>query len=299
MENFRVLKKIVMYSIENEFLHIKINTKGAELKSIYDKISECELLWQADPTYWGKSSPILFPIVGALKDETYFYQDKSFRLPRHGFARDNEFTIVHKVDSQCVFELLSDEGTKSFYPFDFSLKVSYSLEGKGLAVKYDVKNTSFNEDLYFSVGGHPAFSIGDNSDEFSEYKLVFNRDEILNTTLLQDNLLQEQVDLIKLDDKTLALDYSLFERDVLVISEMNSDEITLMHNQKGNIFQFSFENFPYFGIWTMIGANFICLEPWSGVADVKSHNQQLVIKEGINRLEPLKSWCGRWNLKVF
>src|SRR5690606_263055 len=105
--------------------------------------------------------------------------------------------------------------------------------------------------------------------------------------------------IIQLNEKKLALDYKLFERDALVISNMKSDEIILAHRHNGNVFQFSFENFPYFGIWSVIGANFICLEPWAGVADEKYHNQQLTMKKGINKLEPLRSWGGKWNLMVF
>ena len=287
-----------MFFIENDYLRINLITRGAELKSIYNKIENRELLWQADPQFWGKSSPVLFPIVGALKDDCYFYNDKRYTMSRHGFARDNVFEIIYSDKSKIEFELKSNNKFKVIYPFDFHLKISYQLVEKSLLVNYNVINNSETDEIYFSLGAHPAFCVGNTSEEFSDYKLTFNLDNSLTTILLENNLLMDDINAIELVERNLLLNYNLFENDALVMHGLKSDEIVLSHNLKGDLFKFSFQNFPYFGIWTVQGANFICLEPWAGVADSWNHNQQLKEKEGINKLNPLASWEGSWNISV-
>lgn len=287
-----------MNSLENDNLRINIISKGAELKSIYNKIENRELLWQADPQFWGKSSPVLFPIVGALKDDCYFYNDQVYKLSRHGFARDNDFEIIYSDKSKIEFGLKASNKLKEVYPFDFDLKISYELLDKSLFVNYTVINHSDTTGMYFSIGAHPAFCVGHTPEEFSDYKLNFNKDNSLTTTLLQNNLLMDVENVIELEEGNLLLNYKLFEQDALVMNGLESEEITLSHNFNGDLFKFSFQNFPYFGIWTVPGANFICLEPWSGVADRWDHNQQLKEKEGINKLNPLESWKGSWSISV-
>lgn len=287
-----------MCIIENNFLKITIKERGAELRSVLDKSRNEELLWQADPQYWAKSSPILFPIVGALKDDSYIYQGKKFALSRHGFARDRDFTLFAIDKSKLVFELSSDVLTKQIYPFDFNLRITYTLVEKCLKVSYEVFNLSAINAMYFSLGAHPAFRVGNTSAEFSDYSLKFNNDTFLQTTLLENNLLMDVENIIGLNAGNLALNYKMFENDALVVHGLKSNEITLSHSSNGELFKFSFQNFSYFGMWTVPGANFICLEPWAGIADYYSHNQQLKGKAGINTLNPLASWKANWSIRI-
>lgn len=287
-----------MHILENNQLRVLITAKGAELRSIYNKITAQELLWQADPMFWGKSSPILFPIVGALKEESYFFDGNKYHLSRHGFARDYEFMIEKLNDIQLQCTLNSSEETKYIYPFDFKLVLLYTLVEDRLEVNYKVENTSGTNKMFFSLGAHPAFNVGKTSDEFSEYQLVFNQDDELITYTLNNNLLQEKEEIIMLEGKTLPLNYKLFEKDALVIKQLKSNAISLVHQTKGKLFDFNFQNLPYFGIWTVQKSNFICLEPWAGIADFESHNQQLKDKLGIIQLEPNKIWTASWSIKT-
>ena len=166
-----------MFTIENEELKVAISSRGAELQSIFNKQTRLEYLWNGDPAFWSKRSPILFPVVGALKEDTYYYANKHYKLSRHGFARDREFETWQQQDNAITFLLKSDEATLQNFPFEFELKVSYSLQQNSLRVAYNVKNISAS-DMYFSVGGHPAFKVPlVPGTAYDDYYLEFNEDE--------------------------------------------------------------------------------------------------------------------------
>jgi galactose mutarotase-like enzyme len=166
-----------MYTIENETLKVVVRTKGAELDSIYHKTKQLEYLWSGDPAFWGKKSPVLFPIVGALKQETFYYQGKKFHLSRHGFAREMEFTLTRQSAGTLEFTLQSNEATLAQFPFPFRFDITYTLIKNQLEVMYTVTNTG-NEDMYFSVGAHPAFKIPLVAGTgYEDYSLLFNYKE--------------------------------------------------------------------------------------------------------------------------
>lgn len=287
-----------MYHLENDFLKITVNSQGAELKSVFDKSNNTELLWQANPEFWGKSSPVLFPIVGTLKNGIYIYNKKEYNLPRHGFARDYNFKEEEVSESQLIFSLESSSETLQLYPFVFKLQIIYTLKGSSLKVEYNVENISDVETMYFSLGAHPAFKVGSNADDFSSYKLYFNNDTSLKANHLKDGLLTTKLHDVLLNNKKLMLDYKLFENDALVLLDLKSDKVTLLDNDDKNMLTFEFENFPYFGIWTVKYSGFICLEPWAGVADFDSQDQQLENKAGINTLQPKENWAASWTINI-
>lgn len=284
--------------LENEYLKIAVNLKGAELKSVFNKVSQQELLWQADLEFWGKSSPVLFPIVGALKDGKYMYQGKEYHLPRHGFARDYNFKLEELSGSQLIFSLEATQETLAVYPFLFKLLIGYTLTADCLEVTYKVENLSDDESMYFSLGAHPAFHVGTKADDFLNYALRFNKDGTLEANKLHDGLLTTVKDTITMTYKELPLHYRLFENDALVLLHMKSDKIALVNDNDEPVLNFEFENFPYFGIWTVKDSGFICLEPWAGVADFETHNQQLIDKFGINELKPNEIWEASWKVRV-
>ncbi|KAA5535374.1 aldose 1-epimerase family protein [Paenimyroides baculatum] len=288
----------MIHHLENENIKIAVDSKGAELKSVFNKPNQEELLWQADPEFWGKSSPVLFPIVGTLKNGIYIYDKKKYKLPRHGFARDYNFKLQEFSDSQLIFSLESSKETIEVYPFLFRLEIIYTLKDNTLQVEYKVKNLSDVETMYFSVGAHPAFKVGSNADDFFDYSLLFNKDNEFKATCLKDGLLTTDKNTITLTNQKIQLNYELFENDALVLLDMKSDKVTLLNNTDKNILSFEFENFPYFGIWTMKDSGFICLEPWAGVADFDSHDQQLENKTGINTLKPKESWSASWSISI-
>lgn len=288
----------MIHQLENDSLKIAVDSKGAELKSVFDKSDNKELLWQANPEFWGKSSPVLFPIVGTLKNGIYIYDEKEYKLPRHGFARDYNFNVEEVSASQLIFSLESSKETVQIYPFLFRLEIIYTLKDNSLHVEYKVKNLSDVATIYFSLGSHPAFNVGRKADDFSSYSLLFNKDNELKANCLKEGLLTAQQYEILLNDQKLQLNYKLFENDALVLLDMESDKLTLLDNNDKNILSFEFENFPYFGIWTVKDSGFICLEPWAGVADFDSHDQQLENKTGINTLKPNENWSASWTICI-
>lgn len=286
------------YHLENQHLKIAVALKGAELKSVVKKATQQEIVWQGNPDFWAKSSPVLFPIVGTLKNGMYGYEAKEYQLPRHGFARDYNFKLDEVSNAHLVLSLEASPDTLQLYPFVFKLQIIYTLMNNSLQVEYKVENLSDVETMYFSLGAHPAFNVGIKADDFSSYSLSFNKDNKLKATCLKDGLLTPDKNTITLTNQKLQLDYKLFENDALVLLDMKSDKITLLGNDDETIFDFEFENFPYFGIWTVKDSGFICLEPWAGIADFDSHGQQLENKAGINVLQPNENWSASWTLCI-
>jgi galactose mutarotase-like enzyme len=265
-------------TISNNLLHATIATKGAELQSLSN--SKRDYIWNGNQEFWGKHSPILFPIVGTLKNNTYLYNGKAYELTRHGFARDQEFQVVSKTSDAVIFSLLSDKNTGANYPFDFELLLEYQLVENELKITYHVKNIG-NKPLPFSIGGHPAFAL---PDTFEKYALEFEVNETINCFLLKDDLISNEIEEVILENNKLPLTYSLFEKDAMIIKKMQSKEIKIVENDVPFL-KFSFADFPNFGIWTKTGAAFICLEPWIGYADTFESSGEIFEKEGIQILE--------------
>ncbi len=165
-----------MVKIGNDILEVGIHPKGAELQQLKHKQLGPLKVWKGDPAYWGKFSPVLFPIVGTLKNDRFSYEGKEYGLSRHGFARDREFVVEEQSNDRAVFLLKSD--AQSFFPFHFEFRLIYELSGNVLSVTYEVKNPTEN-DLLFSVGGHPAFTVPlVRNTSYSDYYLQFNKKEI-------------------------------------------------------------------------------------------------------------------------
>ncbi|MDP4270004.1 MAG: aldose 1-epimerase family protein [Bacteroidota bacterium] len=288
----------MMIQLENEQIKASVLALGAELRSLVDKKSGKEWMWQADPAFWGKTSPILFPFVGALKGNAYQYEGKSYNLPRHGFAREMNFDVRKQEGDSVVFGLSSTEETRSLFPFDFDLEVEYILVGAALRVEYRVKNSSVYKPMWSSLGAHPAFAIEVNDDKgYSDYQLWLEQDEVLNIHPLQGTQLLRKAEAVPLENGVLPLSYPLFYNDALVMTDMKSQRILLQNSKDDQKLTFSFSNFPHFGIWAAKDADFVCLEPWSGVADFEDHDGELTRKFGINQSGPGESWTAEWKVE--
>ncbi len=288
-----------MILIENEHITASFSAKGAELQSIKGNDSLTEYLWSGDSDFWGKFSPILFPIVGALKDDTYQFNDQTYTLPRHGFARDLEFEYHHVNEQEIIFTLKHTNETLKVYPFEFSLSITYKIHGASFCCTYQVSNPS-TQNLLFSIGGHPAFAAPLNKQGvYTDYYLQFNKDEELTYHHIVNNLIADQTTTIKLNEGKLPLTHELFYEDALVFKNLKSDSISLLNAKNYNGLDFHFKNFPYFGIWAAKDADFVCLEPWCGIADSVNHNQQLSTKEGIISLAPKDVWERTWQITCF
>lgn len=279
-------------TIKNDRLTAQINPKGAELNSL--KKDGKEYIWEGNPVFWGKHSPILFPIVGTLKNNSFSYDNKEYELSRHGFARDNDFIVSEVTDTNATFSFSSSEETLKVYPFQFELKIMYSLEEDLLKVKYVVINKN-NHKMPFSIGGHPAFSLPKN---FEDYSLEFEKEETLISYSLQDDLLSDKTETFKLNKKQLPLNYSLFEKDALIFKKLKSKSITILEDEKP-LLKISFNDFPNLGIWTKNKAPFLCIEPWFGYSDTMESSGLIAEKEGIVLLGENKTFEAFFEIKTY
>ncbi|NHM01451.1 aldose 1-epimerase family protein [Flavobacterium difficile] len=267
----------MIITISNSQLSATLNTVGAELQTLVK--NNKNYIWQVDETYWNKTSPILFPIVGRLKNDSYTWKDTTYELPRHGFARNREFSIHKMSDHQVIFELDDSESTREVYPFAFKLLIAYTLMDNELVIEYFVRNQS-DEVLPFSIGAHPAFAI---EGSFEDYSLQFNKEDVFETHHLENESFNGTTTLMATENHTIALNYALFEKDALVFKHLKSNEV-ILKNKDQAVLKVNFDHFPYLGIWTKQNAPFLCIEPWCGLADATTHNGNLENKEGINHL---------------
>ena len=280
------------YEIKNNFIKAKIKTLGAELNSLQqidEKADEnIEYLWCGDSKYWNRHSPILFPIIGRLKNDSYFYKNKKYKMSQHGFARDKEFEVVKQKNDFIEFMLKSDEKTLDIYPFLFELYISYALENSKLIISYKVINKDI-EKMFFSIGAHPAFNwpLTQNSSDIKEsYFLEFEEIKETKRYFLNDLGLVYKNEELEIKDNKIFLNEELFKNDALVFNDKNIKTLSLENTKNKRFLKVDFENFPYLGIWSKpSGAPFICIEPWFGIADEINTTQNFEDKRGIISLK--------------
>lgn len=271
-------------TITNDFLEATINEKGAELVSL--RANEIEYIWQADPQYWGRHAPILFPFVGRLKDNQYSYQGKTYPIGQHGFARDKEFKVLEQTKEKVTLVLTSDEETKKVYPFDFSLTVSYEIWGEGVRIRFDVENTG-EEEMIFALGGHPAFNIPLTDElQFDDYFIAFSPQKSRVKIPLDGPFTNLDQKTIGQTNTNIQLSRGLFKEDALIYETKGLNAYTLGSEESSHSVTLAYNNIPYVGLWSPYPAEapFVCIEPWWGFADTVDSNGRLEDKEGMNRL---------------
>ncbi|MBR4863183.1 MAG: aldose 1-epimerase family protein [Oscillospiraceae bacterium] len=267
-----------MITIQNKYLTATFNTLGAELKSL--TMEGTEYIWPGHPDIWKSSCPLLFPICGGLKEDKYTYQGVAYSLPRHGFARTREFAVESQSETQVVFLLVADEATKAVYPFDFELRVQYTLEEKSLHICCNVKNKGQGP-MYFSIGSHEGYFTPEGVED---YDVLFPNQETLNTYVLNGPILSaQQMPIIK-EQNYLPIYEKYFMIDTLVFKDLVSRSATLRNRKTGRAIRVDFPDCDYFMIWHKPGAPYLCLEPWAGVADIQGTSFAIEEKEGINCL---------------
>ena len=286
--------------LENDQLRVTVNEKGAELASVKSNSTRLEYMWGADPAYWAKSSPILFPIVGTLRNDSFLYKEKFYTLSRHGFARDLIFDVVEQDDKKATFQLVSNDITFEKFPFHFILEINYEIDDNFLVVSYNVKNSG-TDMMYFSIGGHPAFKVPlTNNTKFEDHFLQFSEKENARRWPIDSHgLILDKSDALLENSKTLKLTHDLFSQDALVFKNLKSHEVSIKSDKHEHGLDFYFNGFPYLGIWSYKDANFVCIEPWCGIADSISHNQKLEEKEGIQKLAPPEAWSRSWKVRFY
>lgn len=279
-------------TISNSNLTAQINHLGAELFSLKNSANK-EFIWEGNPTFWGKHSPILFPIVGTLKNNTYLYDGLEYHLSRHGFAREMEFNLIDISKNSATFSLISTNETRNVFPFDFELQICYSLDENKLNITYKVINNN-DFKMPFSIGAHPAFALDGN---FENYSLEFQKNKTLQYFLLEDGLISNNSNEIQLNNGKLDLNYPLFENDALVFKTLESKSITILQDTVPFL-RVIFEDFPNLGLWTIPNAPFLCIEPWLGYSDTVDSSGNIIEKEGVQLLEANKSRNCNFSIEI-
>ncbi len=288
-------------TIETAHLKAVIATDGAELTSLKSKDTDIEYIWQADPAHWARHAPVLFPFVGSLKDNQYTYQGKTYELPQHGFARDMAFELLEKTEDAASFVLESTPETKKVYPFDFKLILTYELGGDGLVVKYRVENASAEEEMYFSIGGHPAFNVP------LEEGLTFEDYYLQPSPMKSRVILPLKGRYIDLDQRTLgqtntniSLTHEMFKNDALIFETKGLNSFTIRSEKSPHSVTLAYNNLPYVGIWSTypVASPFVCIEPWEGVADTHSATGELTEKLGIRKLAANEVYETKYSITV-
>jgi len=289
-----------MLQLSNEKLSVTIAEKGAELQSVIRKDLQLEYMWSGDPAFWGKKSPVLFPVVGGLNNNSYTYEGKSYSLGRHGFAREMVFEVTAQTDSRITLTLTDNEATWKVYPFHFRFHIHYAIAEEQLTVIYEIENTG-KSDLLFSVGGHPAFKVPlVAGTAFEDYYLYFSEEEHAGKWPLSPAGLIENTPVPSLEHThTLPVNKPLFYKDALVFKELASTKVTLKNDATPHGLEMDIEGFPYLGIWSAKDADFVCIEPWCGIADHEGTNGKLEDKEGIERLSPDGKFKRDWKVVFF
>lgn len=268
-----------MVTIKNEYITAKINELGAELKSLV--FGETEYIWEGRSEVWAGSCPLLFPICSGLKEDKYTFNGKEYTLQKHGYARFKTFEVESMTGSSVVFLHKSDIDTKQSFPFDYELRVIYTLAEKTLKIDYAVKNLT-DGTMYFSIGSHEGYYT---PEGIEDYDVIFPQNETLNAYVLYGNLLSnQQLPIIK-DSNVLPLYDKYFTIDALVFKDLKSKSATLRNRKTGKAVRVDFPDDKYFLLWHKPNSPYICLEPWSGISDIVGSSYDITEKEGIIPLE--------------
>ncbi|MGL5676400.1 MAG: aldose 1-epimerase family protein [Cellulosilyticaceae bacterium] len=277
------------YTLQNNLLTATIKSSGAELCSLKDHTGT-EHIWTADSRYWGRHTPVLFPLVGKVLDNTYTHNGKDYSVGQHGFARDLDFEVTYQTPTAITFALTANDHTLTMYPFLFELRITYTLEGHTLAITYDVHNAD-KETIGFKIGAHPGFMcpVYDN-ETMEDYYFQFPEEETATSLALVDPG-YFKTETSTWTGTTLPISPELFKDDALVFTNLKSSSIALRSKKRTSYLEVGFEGFPFLGLWSPhTPSPFVCIEPWFGHADYVDESREWMTKKDLVMLEPAKTF---------
>lgn len=281
----------MIYTAENEHFTLAVKEMGAELTSLKSKKTGIEYIWCGNTDIWYGQSPILFPIIGRLLNDTYTLNGIDYTMPKHGLVRKRPFELYERSEGSLTFVQRYDEETLKMYPYKFELKVTFELTENGLKVTHTVKNNDSNTMLY-SFGAHPAFNC-----EIGDY-LEFSDDNELYTEKIDgESILKDEIYPVFTDDNKLEITETLFDEDALILSDFKSKSVTLKSNNHSHSVKFML-NSPILGIWAKPGAPYVCIEPWWGINDNYDKKSDLSEKRGIMELCADNSKDFSWEIVI-
>ena len=302
--NLKINSKIIqqindMKTISNKQLTIQVSPHGAELCSIV--ANGKEYLWQADPAFWKRHSPVLFPIVGSVWENKYRNEGIPYTLTQHGFARDMEFTLISEKEDEVRYRLVSNEETLHKYPFPFCLEIGYRIQGKKIEVMWEVKNTG-DKEMYFQIGAHPAFYWPEFDASNSERGFFrFDKENGLKYILISEKGCADPSTeySLELTDGLLPLDTHTFDKDALILENEQVRKVTLYNKEKLAYLSLHF-NAPVVGLWSPPAKNapFVCIEPWYGRCDRAHYTGEYKDKDWMQHLQPEEIFQGGYTIEI-
>ncbi len=289
-----------MYSIKNKFLQVSVKETGAELCSIKSVKSSKEYVWQVNPDVWNSHAPNLFPVIGCLKENGFLYKGREYKCPKHGFVRNNKnVRLVEKTENSLAFTLMYSEESLKIYPFKFEFNIKYILEAGKVFVEHTIINHG-DGPMLFSLGGHPGFNCPMNEDEtYSDYYLQFEIPETDKTwRVQQDGLIGK--DTIEVFDEPgiINLHPHLFDDDALIFKNLKSKKVSLKSRKSKQVLSVEYKDFPYLGIWAKPNAEYVCIEPWIGIADSYNSDRNFETKEGLISLPEKESFTATYTISI-
>ncbi len=282
----------MIHSIENEQIRVSVKEFGAELTGFYDKENSFEYLWQGDPAVWYGQSPVLFPVIGRLKDDGYTLGGVRYQCPKHGVARKRPFALAEKGENKLVFLQTEDENTLKSFPYHYKLYEIFTIEGRKLTTELRVENTD-DKIMYFGLGAHPGFNcrIGDT--------IEFSQNETLDSEMIDMELCLRKTEKFPVlrNENTITVTEHIFDNDALILKDIRSESLTLHAFGGTRDVRFTFSS-PYLGIWAKPGAPYVCLEPWCGVDDSTVSDGIFETKEGNHRIGPGERFSLIWTAEI-
>lgn len=286
--------------ISNGKLTVSVDSCGAEMRSLRRVDNEKEYLWCANPEYWPRTAPVLFPIVGGLKNGEYRYGGQTYEMVKHGFARDTEFKLLSHDEAEIWFVLEDDEKTREIYPFHFRLEIGYRLEDMKVKVLWRVDNPS-EENIYFSIGGHPAFNCPIQEGEArDDYYVLFDTEECIRCTVIgADGLASDNSVIYELEEGRLPISDELFDKDAMILEHHQVKSISLLTPDKKPYIRTEFD-MPVAAVWAPTGKNapFICIEPWCGSGDHTNFKGTLEERKWGIKLESGKRFASGYDIII-
>lgn len=289
----------MIHTLKNGRLTVEVSSHGAELRSIL--YNNRQYLWQGNPEYWEDRAIVLFPVVGRCLNDKIAANGKSYPMEAHGFAQHSEFALIALSEDSCTLCLSSTEETRAIYPFDFKLYVTYTLSDSQICQKLRVENTG-SEPLYFTIGGHPGFCCGGESDSFEDWELILKDDTSLNTTLVtEDCYISKEKKQVHSENGHISLARDLFIGDALIFEETKSNEITLKNKTTAIGVTLDYSDFPVIAAWTLPedGADFVCLEPWCGMGHIEGEGADLTERFGMMCITSGGETTKSFTIKIF
>lgn len=288
----------MVYTLENENLKIEVNSYGAELSSVTGKKNGLSYMWDAGDA-WKRHSPVLFPIVGGLNNKSYRCNGKEYHMNQHGFARDMEFSLCESTESSLSFVLEETSETLAAYPYKFLLKITYTLLDSAITVAWEVVNTN-DGSMYFSIGGHPAFTCPLKDAKQTDCYLHFDENGTIDYNLLNENgLCLPEIHKLKTENGYVKITESFFDKDALVMYNNRTRSVSLAGSDKKDYLKVTFDA-PVYGIWSAKGkhAPFVCIEPWFGRCDAHDFTGSLEEREFGNTLEKGERFKAQYTVEV-